>query len=289
MSEIKKLKPGDVLEFRKKYTPEFVRQMIEQKHLKGMSVSEVLKDEKFENLEFLAEYAFLEGLGLTTHDHSYNFLKALNKLRWLVITNPGKYPIVLNNQSNLESLDIIWRNNIIGLEKCTKLKELIIWDYKEAGLGVVRLLKQLMVLEFKTASLRNLVGINEITTLGRLLLGYCRSLISIKDLNGLPRLRELAFSSCPEIQDYDLLKDLPSLESLDLTNCGKIPSIKFIRHFPKLMHFYMFGNTDVIDSDLTPAKFIKDVRYVHRRHYNIKIENKEAEELYKRNLKILRK
>jgi len=37
------------------------------------------------------------------------------------------------------------------------------------------------------------------------------------------------------------------------------------------------GNTDILDGDITPAKDIKEVICYHRKHYNLKIENKEQD------------
>ena len=119
-------------------------------------------------------------------------------------------------------------------------------------------------------------------------MGNCRSLKSVKDLNGLKKLKKIEFNVCSKIEDYHFLTDLPNLECLEFIDCRDIKTIKFIKNFPKLRELALLGNTNVLDSDMRPAKDIEDLCYAPRKHYNIKIETPKYDELRKQNLKKLR-
>jgi hypothetical protein len=291
MSHIEISPLGNFLMYKTGYTAEFIKQTIDKNKLNGLRIFDDAfpEQERLTSFDFLAEYDFLEGLEIATiFDNDYSFLKSLPKLKHLSLQNESQAIVDLSCQSNLETLYMEWRKGLKGLEKCVKLKNLGIHGIKSEDLELLAPLHELRWLKLLTSKIRTLNGISNCGKLATIIIGYCRSLTSIKDINGLPELNSLEVDSCSRVQDFNLLTDLPNLETLEITNCGKIPSIKFLKNFPKLTHYYMFGNTDVIDSDLKPAKNIKDVIYIRRRHYNIRIENKAAEERYKRNLEILR-
>ena len=277
--------PGNYLKYQKDYTPDYVEKVIKENKLNGLRIFAILQEDRIDSFGFLIEYTFLEGLGIASRDdYDYEFLKSLTNLKRLSIQKFGEYQIDLSHQINLESLSLEWRKKIVGLENCQKLTCLCLVDFKkEADLRKISMVKNLKELTIKTASIKSVEGVSRLTSLERVSFGNCRSLKSVKDLNGLKSLKKIEFSVCSKIQDYHLLTDLPKLECLEFTSCRDIASIKFIENFPKLKRLVMSANTNILDSDLRPAQKVEKVFYNHRDHYNLKIENKEHEEIIKRN------
>lgn len=281
--------PANYLKYQKDFTPSYVEQVIKRENLGGLSIFAQLQEDRVDSFDFLKEYSFLQGLSIASRDdYNYDFLKSLGNLKSLTISNFGNNQIDLSNQVNLEFLCLEWRNNITGLKNCQKITELCLWNFKEDDLQKVEFLNCLKTLAIKTSSIKSLDGVQKMTSLEKALLGNCRTLRSIKGINGLQKLKELELTSCTKIEDYSFLTILPELENLQLIDCKDIQSIGFIKNFPKLKKFVMLGNTNVLDSDLLPAKDIVEVIYGHRKHYNIKIENKKSDELMKQNLERIR-
>lgn len=289
MKEIRLSPDKDFLIYKVGYTPDFVRDAIKQYGLKGLWIPAHAAREHLENVEFLAEYDFLEGLRIVGFpQYSFNFLNRLGALKELAITTDGSDPIDLSTQTNLEALALQWRKNIKGLEQCRKLTKICLIEFKEANLLAIQNVENLEIVQLKTSSIKTLLGIDGLNNLQQCSIGNCRSLVSIKDLNGLQHLQTIELEACTKITDYDALTDLPQLESLRLVNCKDIPSLGFIRRFPKLRELRLLGNTKVIDGDMSPAEGIEDAYCVHFKHYTRKIESERVKAINKANREMQR-
>jgi len=135
-----------LLNYKKGYTLEFVRDKIKELNLRGLNIFAHLKDEKLDSLDFLKEYNFLKELHISCIDeHDYSFLNHFTNLKGLRIDQyiTEKNTIDLNNLVNLEYLHIYWRKKIIGLEKCKKLKKVLLWSFKEKDLCKLQELENL--------------------------------------------------------------------------------------------------------------------------------------------------
>jgi len=286
INEINLSSSGTMLVYKKGYTYGFVKDTIATYKLEGLRIFDHL--DALDSLDFLKDYNFLEKLSIDCIlDQNYSFLKNLTKLKYLGIGISVKEnnPIDLSNQQNLESLDIHWRKGkIIGLEKCRNIKTLIIWSFKEKDFNAISHLSELVDLEVKTGSVETTAGLENLKHLESLSIAYCPRLKSIKEISSLKKLSSLEIWACSKIEDYDELKGLDSLTSLKIVNGKGISSIKFIQNFPALNKLSLSGNTVILDGDLTPAKNIEKVFYKHYKHYNIRIENKEIDQLRRSNL-----
>jgi hypothetical protein len=278
---------GSLLVYRKGYSLDFVRATIQKKNLKGLRIFAQLKEDKLESLDFLREYTFLEALDITTvDDFDFSFLSELKELKELTISTVGKNKIDLSSQINLETLAIHWRKGgILGIEKCQNLISLCLIDFKENDFSVISQLLQIKKLVVKTASINTLNGMQNFQFLESLLLGNCRSLKSIEEITHLKELTSLDIELCSKIEDYNFIGSLYNLKSLDINDCKGVNSIKFIQSLHQLQKVALLGTTDILDGDMTPAKNIKEVFYYHRKHYNLKIENKDFDDLRARNMK----
>jgi len=278
---------GDMLIYKKNYTPVLVKEIIDEHKLKGLRIFDHL--DKLNSLNFLKNYNFLERLDIDCiDDQDYSFLKELPNLKYLGIgiSVKEKNFIDLSNQRNLKKLSIQWRKGkITGLEKCTELTSLCLVDFKEKDFSPIHHLKNLIELEVKTASIETTNGLENLENLESLLIANCGRLKSIKNINGLKKLSLLNIEACSKIEDYIELKILPNLFKLSIINCKNLASINFIKNFNSLRELSLLGNTTIVDGDLRPALPIEKVVYSPKKHYNIKIENKKQDELMKANLK----
>jgi hypothetical protein len=278
---------GSLLVYKKGYSLDFIRTTIQKKQLKGLRIFAQLKEDRLNSLDFLREYTFLEALGITTvDDFDFGFLSELKGLKELTISTVGEHKIDLSSQVNLEELAIHWRKGgILGIGKCQNLTSLCLIDFKESDFSAISQLIKLKELIVKTASIKTVNGLQNFQCLESLLLGNCRSLRSIEGITYLKELTSLDIELCSKIDDYNFIGSLYNLKSLDINDCKGINSIKFVQNLQALQKIGLLGNTDVLDSDMTPAQNIKEVFYYPRKHYNIKIENKDFDNLRARNMK----
>ena len=277
---------NNMLGYRKGYTASFVKDTIDKRKLAGLMIFDHL--DRLDSLSFLKDYGFLKKLNIDSiNDQDFGFLKYLTDLDHLRIGLSVKESNVidLSNQQNLESLDIKWRKGkIIGLEKCQNLTSLCLVDFKEVDFSAVTQLIKLKELIVKTSAIRTVNGLSSFPLLENLVLGNCRSLKSIEDIAGLKNLISLEIDLCSKIEDYSSIGSLTKLKNLGLLDCKGVNSIKFVEGLKYLQKLSLLGTTDVLDGDMKPAKNVKNVFYYHRKHYNLKIENKEHDQLIKSNL-----
>ncbi len=219
----------NLLIYRKGYTPEFIKETIKLKKLDGLEVHDVLPSHDITDFTFLEKLIFLEKLRINAiNDIDFSFLLKLKKLLFLGITCFGKKEINLSSQINLMDLEIEWRKNIIGLEKCRKLEILFLEGYHEKDLLNVSFANKLRKLGIKSSKLKSLNGIKHFKEIQEVSIGGCYSLKQIKDIDGLKKLKKLEFNSCKKITDLQELSYLPQLENLTLNNCGEIKPSEFL-------------------------------------------------------------
>jgi hypothetical protein len=276
---------GSLLVYKKWYSAKDVLSIIQAHNLRGLRIFAQLKNDRLPDLDFLAEYTFLEALDITSVDDcNFRFLNKLENLKDLTVIVAGQNIIDLSNQTNLEILTIQWRKGkVLGLEKCNNIKSLCLVDYTEENFKPIRSLLNLEDLKVKTALIKNCYGIENLAKLKSLLLGNCKKLSEIEGVKELKRLTSLSFDLCPQIRNYNSIGYLSNLENLQIVDCKRVNSIKFIESLQSLKKLSLLG-TDVLDGDLMPAKNIKEVFYKHRKHYNVVIENKDYDNLVKSNL-----
>lgn len=282
---------GSLLVYKKGYTADDVRSILEERNLKGLRIFADLKEDRLQDLDFLRQYSFLEALSIASvDDYDFNFLTHLQGLKELSISIDGGNTIDLSRQTNLKTLTIQWRKGRIeGLEKLKKVSSLCLVEYSEDDFSAISEMTNLNELKVKTASVKNLNGIEHFAKLRSLLLGNCKRLSSIGGLSRLTNLTSLTFIMCPKIADYDPVGSLSNLQELEITDCGQINSIRFVHGLTSLHRLSLLGSTDIFDGDLLPAKSVKEMFYKHREHYNTKIENKEHDNLEKKNREKIRR
>jgi hypothetical protein len=274
---------GNNLIFKRGYTKAFVHSILKKRKLNGIKIN--TRWEKVDNLEFLADYDFLESLEIVgMGDFDFQFLGNLKQLRQLSLNISGTKVIDLNGLENLEELSLLWRRGkVIGLGSCKNITSMCLIDYSERDLTLVSTLLGLNSLQIKTSSIETLFGVEHLTKLKNLLLGNCKKLTSLSGLEKLNSLLNITLDLCPKIKDLSTLANLIKLENIQIIDCKEIDSIRFVKNLYSLKRLALLGSTNVLDGDITPAIKVKDFVYKTRRHYNVEIQNVENEALVKKN------
>jgi len=240
---------GNLLMFKREYSTETVRNVIESRKLNGLRIFDHW--DPIESTKFIRDFKFLTRLELAfRYDQDYSFLSDLPQLKHLSIgpSYPMENPINLSHQVNLKYLALQWRKNRIhGLDACVNLEDLCLIEFKDVDLKLIANLTNITRLRIKTGSMKSLEGIEQLKKLEVLELGNCRGLRLISSLNGLPELKSVRIESCRKIVDYSQLEDLPTLSTLQLVNCGPVPAVEFKKKLPNLTNLQLLGNTKIIE------------------------------------------
>src|SRR5450631_4467603 len=208
-----------LLEYKKDYSPEFVREMIQKHQLKGMRIFAHLSDERMPSYEFLRHFTFLEALHISTADDpDYSFLESLGQLKELSVS-AGTKSIDLSHSAQLETLWIEWGKTVTGIEVCTELKEFYLGGYRGKDLLAFSHMSKLIELRIKDCSIASTAGIESMGKLENVLFGLCRSLKNVSAVGALKELNKIRFDACSKIYDFSALADCPKLQDLDITSC----------------------------------------------------------------------
>jgi hypothetical protein len=261
MKEIELSSDGTILEYKKGYTPEFVKLVLDEKNLKGLRVFSVLKENRIDNLDFLTEYNFLTSLIIACiSDPDFAFLSSLNELEELSVTVGGTKEINLSSSRKLNKLILEWRKGkIVGMEYCSKLEYLGLVDFKEEDCSIVNKFPLLKTLRIKTSTIRSVSGVESYKFLENMLLASCGRLKSIQAISNHENLKSLWIEDCKKITDFHELKNLPSLEKLLIIDCGEIPSLSFLEEMPSLKELRIVGKTKILDGDFSLTQGIQTV------------------------------
>jgi Leucine-rich repeat (LRR) protein len=271
----------NMLEYQKGWTPEFVRDVIQQQKIDGLRIFDL--NRPLDSLDFLTEFDFLEKLSISClFDLDYTFLKKLSRLTSLDISPSAKIgkTIDLSHLTELLDLHIHWRKGkIVGLQNCKKLESFSARIFNEADLQSIGQCTNLRSIKLSDSSIKSLEGISNLQKLEHLDLGLCGRLTSIEEINQVSSLRSLVFQNCPNVRDFGAVAGLKNLRSLDISACKGINSIKFADELEQLEELTMRQNTLVLDNDLMPARRIKKLIYVLHKSYNITILANELAEV----------
>jgi len=150
-------------------------------------------------------------------------------------------------------------------------QSVITWRFDEADLHAFRNHFALQRLTLKEAPhLESLSGLAALATMERLGVVLARRLHDISDVAGLTSLRELEFEDCPSIAALDDVEQLVNLRLLSFSEGGDVASLGPVRGLDRLVEFYAWGSTRIVDLDLSPLPRLprlKEIRMRDRHGY----------------------
>ena len=134
-------------------------------------------------------------------------------------------------------------------------------------------LASLKYLGIVLGGVENLAGLERLHKLVHLDISYLKRLVSITTLKDLP-VKHLWIQACSKISDWgSVLPTLRSLQSLRIINCGVLKDLSFLLRLN--LREFRFGQTKVLDGDLSLLDRVPYVAFDDARHYNIKKKNFE--------------
>lgn len=130
-------------------------------------------------------------------------------------------------------------------------------------------LHTLKSLEINQCGIQSLKGIESLTMLNKLHIGYCRKLFDMSALAYIGHsLNELSIESCNKINDFNFLNHLTRLRRLCLDGKNNLANLTFLKQIIELKELILWMN--VLDGDITPCIGIPYVNLINRKHFNMK-------------------
>jgi hypothetical protein len=225
---------------------------------------------KVENLDFLANFSFIEGLYLLQENLDLTPLNDLTNLRVLIISDL-KPKVDLKYFENLEILSLIYCKSVLNLNYCGKIFWLWIDNFKEENLEQLSKLSSLQYLNLHNTSIIDLKGIEYLLNLRSLKIDKAIKLISLEGISEKNKcLRVVDIYGAKNLKDYSALGHAKELEKIWIRKSGDLSNIFFLQKMEKLQEVTI--GAKIIDGDIRYLKNISDVNFLDFKHYNLKMK-----------------
>ena len=269
---------------------------IEKKKIGTIVISTDFGDKKIVNVDFLKKIISkqnIKELYILTQIKNENAIYDFNNLNRLTLYNGSKNTVNLDltllpklielrlngdftvnglENSCLQGLMLNKSNTFKITSKCEKLEKLEVLDSDSFSLDQIQFLLNLKELVLTQLNIKSLKGIEELKKLENIQINYCNKLIDISHIAFCLNLKKVELDACKKIENIESLSSLTQVQGLRIINCGSISSLKFIREMTSLKSL-SFGNTNIIDGDLTECLRLDYVGTFDKKHYNIKVKD----------------
>ncbi|MDQ6804977.1 MAG: hypothetical protein M3065_08395 [Actinomycetota bacterium] len=168
--------------------------------------------------------------------------------------------------THLEAIAGEWALLRGTLRDVEELQSVVTWRFGERNLHAFRDHLDLRQLTIKEApSLEECSGLAALTELRKLGILLARSLRDISDVGELTSLVDLELEACRAIEAIDDVEALRSLKFLGLSDCGEIQSLRPVAALERLEVLHAWGDTCIIDGDLSPLARLPRLREIRMR------------------------
>lgn len=228
------------------------------------------------DVDFFEKCPNVEEVYIDNRDlQDYTGLYSLKDLKILALDETKKnIDLNFEHLSTLQTLYVDWQPKMKGLKFLSNLKKLQIYKFKSKNKDLEDLagLCQLEELVLTYGNMESLKGIEKVKNLKKLQLNYIFRLTNIDAIKFLHELECLEIESCKKIRSFQCIKELKNLNKLLLWKVGDIDSISFVADLKKLNHL-VFGESNVIDGDLSYCEGIEYVFFTQKKHYSHKLKD----------------
>ena len=231
----------------------------------------------FKDLEWLKECSFIDQVHLFCYEDNFelkglHYLKDMKLLNLNVTAKKMSQELDFGYFSKLQNCSLDWNPKMENLFNCITLQRLSLRKFKGKNLKGIDNLSNLNELLINNSLIEGLIGLEGLA-INSLKLSYLKKLETLNGINTLVEsLKILELENCPKIEKIDYMEVLSNLQKLGLNNCKQIDSLKPIQNLNKLQQFDFWGNTSILDGDMSPCIGIRKVAFENRKHYNYKNE-----------------
>jgi Leucine-rich repeat (LRR) protein len=225
-----------------------------------------------EDVSFLCDTPYLEAFSIihrTINDISP--VNKLHKLRYLKVHTYCKTEIDFAEFPRLRSCVLEWRAKAKSLFGCTSLEEVFVNGYSGKDTSSFSNLTNLRTLSIANAPIEDLRGLGSLHRLRSLRLYNLRKLPSLRGIEGLASIEGLEVNGCTSLTSIAEIGNLSNLRYLQLCDDRSIATIKPLQRLNKLESFFFYGNTHIVDGDLSPLldlEHLSDTSFQERSHYS---------------------
>ena len=225
-----------------------------------------------QDLDFLSR--FLQLRKLTIIAYGLSSLKPIHDLRELLALNLSTHTQCSVNFEafpKLEECYFGWCDGSESLFECRTLRVLGLMRFRKPALPRMSSLKSLGRLSLLESSICSLCGIEELTRLEFLRLGNLKKLKELNGIDQLESLGEVIIDTCRAIEDPERLGLLANLKKLIYSNNGRLKSLQPFAKLSSLEKLTFAEKTVIEDGNLAPLlqlANLKEVLFQNRRHYS---------------------
>jgi hypothetical protein len=225
------------------------------------------------DLRWLQNCPFVEEVHLFCYEDNFeleglHYLKNLRVLNLNITAKKSSKELDFDYFKTLENCSIDWNPKMKNLFKCSTIQRLYLRKYKARNLEGIKSLSNLKELLMNNSGIESLGGLEGLD-IEKIELSRLKKLTSLKGLEGTKNsLKTLVIESCSKFDSLGVLRELSSLEKLGINDCKEIKSLAPIKDLNKLNYLDFWGNTKILDGDMTPCLGIDKVAYENRKHYN---------------------
>jgi hypothetical protein len=188
----------------------------------------------------------------------------------------------------LTNLIATWRQVRASINHAVELESLFLDSYEEPDLTPLAMLRSLSSLGMTgRPRISSLLGLSTPTSMQHLSISVASKLTDLTELRTMRNLVTLQFEGCRRISSIADIEACVGVQFLNVGECGELPTIAPIRMLTSLDSLYLYGDTKVLDGDLTPILALprlEDFRMMNRRHYKPSVSEIE-ERILARNAK----
>lgn len=230
------------------------------------------------SVEFINELDFLTGLEIIDQVNVSDVspIHSLADLEHLSINTYCTTPVDFHKFPKLRSCFIQWRKGAESVFESKTITSLGINCYRVGNLLAVRNMTQLEELWLASNSSQSLEGLQNLSHLKTLTVGWFRNLKDIEALRSLKELEQLEINWCRKLQDVDAIAELKNLKILQLCDNRHIATLLPLVGLPLLEDVLFYGSTVIDDGDMSVLMTLPNLRqiaFANRRHYSHKCED----------------
>lgn len=229
------------------------------------------------DFSFLTLFPFLTSIRIhgKLYCENLNTLESLEQLGSLEISGVVRGSVDFGSMAALESVQMPYWPGGTSIFRAPRLQRLELEYLKASDCDQFANLRNLKALCICNSAVTDLSAVGKLRKIHAFKLILLPKLSNIEFLSRLPQIRTLQIECCKRIRDISAMSKLSKLEFLNFCDNKEIESIKALNGLRKLKWCYLYGDTRILDHDLSPLVRrtpYHDLLFKNRREYTHRLE-----------------